>query len=234
MGGPVAARSHRDVPEPRLLRRLPDRDPRAPERAPGGARGRAGAVPRRASWTAASTPRGPRSAPSWAPTPTTSRSSATPPAGSTRCCARSSSRPATSCSPPITPTRPARTRSTTSRGGPARASWWPPLPFPVASPEAVVSAVLAKATSRTRLALLDHITSPTGLILPIERLVAELRGRGRGDAGGRRARARDGPARSARARRRLLQRQLPQVAVHAEGLGLPLGAPRLPARASTR
>ncbi len=52
------------------------------------------------------------------------------------------------------------------------------LPFPVASPEAIVTAVLAKATSRTRLALLDHITSPTGLILPMERLVAELSGRG--------------------------------------------------------
>ena len=52
------------------------------------------------------------------------------------------------------------------------------LPFPVASPQAVVDAVLAKVTARTRLALLDHVTSPTGLILPIERLIAELRGRG--------------------------------------------------------
>ena len=52
------------------------------------------------------------------------------------------------------------------------------IPFPAASPEAVVDAVLAKVTPRTRLALLDHITSPTGLILPIERLVAELASRG--------------------------------------------------------
>jgi isopenicillin-N epimerase len=52
------------------------------------------------------------------------------------------------------------------------------IPFPVASPDAVVDAVLAKVTPRTRLALLDHITSPTGIILPIERLVAELARRG--------------------------------------------------------
>jgi isopenicillin-N epimerase len=51
------------------------------------------------------------------------------------------------------------------------------LPFPLASPQAVVDAVLAKATARTRLALLDHVTSPTGLVLPIERLVAALRDR---------------------------------------------------------
>jgi len=52
------------------------------------------------------------------------------------------------------------------------------IPFPVAAPQAIVDTVLAKATPRTRLALLDHITSPTGLVLPIERLVAELAARG--------------------------------------------------------
>jgi isopenicillin-N epimerase len=52
------------------------------------------------------------------------------------------------------------------------------LPFPVASPDDIVAAVLAKVTPRTRLALLDHVTSPTALILPIERLIAELDARG--------------------------------------------------------
>ena len=52
------------------------------------------------------------------------------------------------------------------------------IPFPLASPEEVVEAVLARVTPRTRLALLDHVTSPTGLVLPLERLVAALSGRG--------------------------------------------------------
>jgi len=52
------------------------------------------------------------------------------------------------------------------------------VPFPLDSPEQVVDAVLDRATPRTRLALLDHVTSQTGLVLPIERLVHELAERG--------------------------------------------------------
>jgi isopenicillin-N epimerase len=52
------------------------------------------------------------------------------------------------------------------------------VPFPIASEAQVLEAVLARASARTRLALLDHITSPTGLIFPVERIVAALRERG--------------------------------------------------------
>jgi isopenicillin-N epimerase len=48
------------------------------------------------------------------------------------------------------------------------------VPFPVSSPEEVVEAVLSQVTPRTRLALLDHVTSQTALILPIEALVRSL------------------------------------------------------------
>jgi isopenicillin-N epimerase len=53
-----------------------------------------------------------------------------------------------------------------------------PLPFPVADEEQIVAAVHAAVTGRTKLALIDHITSPTALILPIARLVRELDERG--------------------------------------------------------
>jgi len=48
------------------------------------------------------------------------------------------------------------------------------VPFPIASPDQVVDAILEAKTHRTRLALLDHLTSPSGLIFPIARLVREL------------------------------------------------------------
>jgi isopenicillin-N epimerase len=52
------------------------------------------------------------------------------------------------------------------------------LPFPCRDEEDIVAAVLQRVSPRTRLALLDHVTSPTALILPLERLVSELRARG--------------------------------------------------------
>jgi isopenicillin-N epimerase len=52
------------------------------------------------------------------------------------------------------------------------------IPFPIDSPDTVVERVLEKITDRTRLLLVDHVTSQTALVFPIERLIAELRGRG--------------------------------------------------------
>jgi isopenicillin-N epimerase len=52
-----------------------------------------------------------------------------------------------------------------------------PVPYPTPSFDATVEAVLAAVTPRTKLALLDHVTSQTGLVFPIYRLVAELQGR---------------------------------------------------------
>jgi isopenicillin-N epimerase len=53
-----------------------------------------------------------------------------------------------------------------------------PVPFPIRSSDEVVATVLARVGPRTRLALVDHVTSPTGLVWPIARLVASLAERG--------------------------------------------------------
>jgi isopenicillin-N epimerase len=52
-----------------------------------------------------------------------------------------------------------------------------PIPMPF-DPGALVDAVARAITPRTRLALFDHITSPTALCLPIEALVGLARARG--------------------------------------------------------
>jgi len=52
------------------------------------------------------------------------------------------------------------------------------IPFPIDSPEAAIETILKHVTPRTRLALVDHVTSQTGLVLPIRRIVSELESRG--------------------------------------------------------
>ena len=52
------------------------------------------------------------------------------------------------------------------------------VPFPGATPDGAAEAILAAASSRTRLAVLDHVTSATALSFPIRELVAELDARG--------------------------------------------------------
>ena len=52
------------------------------------------------------------------------------------------------------------------------------VPVPLASPDDAAAAVLAAVGPRTRLALIDHVTSPTGLVLLLERLAPELAARG--------------------------------------------------------
>jgi isopenicillin-N epimerase len=51
------------------------------------------------------------------------------------------------------------------------------LPFPVRSDAEIIAAVITCVSPQTRLALLDHVTSPTALILPLHKLVDELRQR---------------------------------------------------------
>jgi isopenicillin-N epimerase len=52
------------------------------------------------------------------------------------------------------------------------------IPFPIPSADDVVARVLAQTTARTRLLLIDHITSQTALVMPIARLIEEMTARG--------------------------------------------------------
>ncbi len=48
------------------------------------------------------------------------------------------------------------------------------VPLPIRHEEQVVEAILAGVSPRTRLALISHVTSPSGLVFPIESIVREL------------------------------------------------------------
>jgi isopenicillin-N epimerase len=52
------------------------------------------------------------------------------------------------------------------------------LPLPATSPDQLAAALLERVTQRTKLALLSHVSSPTGLVLPVEQIVNALKERG--------------------------------------------------------
>ncbi|MEG4027867.1 MULTISPECIES: aminotransferase class V-fold PLP-dependent enzyme [unclassified Microcoleus] len=52
------------------------------------------------------------------------------------------------------------------------------VPFPIESPEQIIEAIIKCVSPQTKLALLDHVVSQTGLIFPIKQLVGELANRG--------------------------------------------------------
>ena len=52
------------------------------------------------------------------------------------------------------------------------------IPFPIAGPDVAFDAVMAGVTPRTVLAMIDTVTSPTGLLMPFERMVQELESNG--------------------------------------------------------
>ena len=53
-----------------------------------------------------------------------------------------------------------------------------PIPFPLHAPKQIVEAILGNVSARTKLVLLDHVTSPTGLIFPLELLIKALSSQG--------------------------------------------------------
>jgi len=52
------------------------------------------------------------------------------------------------------------------------------IPFPIRAANDIVAAILASVTSRTRLLLLDHVTSNSALVLPAQRIIREMEARG--------------------------------------------------------
>ena len=55
------------------------------------------------------------------------------------------------------------------------------VPFPLSGPEVVEQALLERVSSRTRLVVVDHVTSATALVFPVQRIVSERERSRRGD-----------------------------------------------------
>lgn len=54
------------------------------------------------------------------------------------------------------------------------------LPCPIDDPDLVVDRIIAAIDETTRLVVVDHVTSPSALVLPVERIIAAARERGVG------------------------------------------------------
>jgi isopenicillin-N epimerase len=52
------------------------------------------------------------------------------------------------------------------------------VPLPVRSADDIADAVIGTLSDRTRLLVIDHVTSPTALVFPVERITAACAGRG--------------------------------------------------------
>lgn len=50
------------------------------------------------------------------------------------------------------------------------------VPFPLRDEAQVIEPIVSAVSPRTKLALIDHVTSPTGLVWPVEKIVRALRG----------------------------------------------------------
>ncbi len=54
----------------------------------------------------------------------------------------------------------------------------PELPFPVGSEDEIVERLVEHVSDRTRYCLVSHVTSPSAMILPVKRIVSEMKSRG--------------------------------------------------------
>ncbi len=52
------------------------------------------------------------------------------------------------------------------------------IPFPIHNSQTAVDAIMSKVTDKTVLAMIDTVTSPTGLLMPFEQIVSSLEGKG--------------------------------------------------------
>ena len=89
------------------------------------------------------------------------------------------------------------------------------MPYPVQSADEVVEAFAAAISPNTKLAVVDHITSESALVLPLAAIAERVPRARRAGPRRRRARARRHPARHPHARRRLVRGEPAQVALGA-------------------